>query len=68
MSLQPQPIGPVPDDTTRVARSAFPRGNTCMAVRDELGTIFRDTDFAALFPARARPAETPRCCASSGRG
>jgi transposase len=59
MSLHPQPIEPVPDDTARVARSAFPRGNTYVALRDELGTIFRDADFAALFPARGRRAEAP---------
>lgn len=59
MSLQPQPIGPVPDDTARVARAAFPRGNTYIARRDELGAIFRDEDFAALYPGRGRPAEAP---------
>src|SRR3982751_1663728 len=30
MSLHPQPVGPVPDDTARVARAAFPRGNFCL--------------------------------------
>nr|WP_152054417.1 transposase [Tautonia marina] len=37
----------------------LPHGNTYMALRDELGTVFRDEDFAALFPTRGRPAETP---------
>ena len=50
MSLHPQPIEPVSDATALVARAAFPRGNTYMALRDELSTIFRDADFAALFP------------------
>ena len=28
MSLRlPQPVPPVPDDTARIARAAFPRGN-----------------------------------------
>jgi hypothetical protein len=27
MSLRPQPIEPVPEDTARVARAAFPKGN-----------------------------------------
>ena len=31
-----------------------------MAPRDELGAIFREADFAALFPARDRPVEAPR--------
>jgi hypothetical protein len=57
--VSPQPIGPVPDETARIARAAFPGGNIYMALRDELGTIFRDEDFAALYPTRGRPAETP---------
>ena len=27
MSLRPQPLAPVPDETARVARAAFPKGN-----------------------------------------
>ena len=36
MSLQPQPINPVPADTARIARAAFPKGNVLMKMRDEL--------------------------------
>jgi transposase len=57
MSLHSQPIGPVPEDTARVARAAFPRGNPYLRLRDELGTLFSDEDFAALFPTRGQPAE-----------
>jgi hypothetical protein len=39
MSMHPQPIGPVPDDTARVARAAFPKGTTYIHVRDVLGAI-----------------------------
>jgi transposase len=59
MSLHPQPVGPVPDDTARVARAAFPRGNPCLRLRDELGTLFSDEDFTSLFPTRGQPAEAP---------
>jgi transposase len=59
MSLQPQRIGPIPEDTARVARAAFPDGTTAMRVRDELGTIYRDEAFVALFSSRGRPAEAP---------
>jgi transposase len=59
MSLRPETIGPIPAETARVARAAFPDGTTAMRVRDELGTIYRDEAFAALFPARGRPAEAP---------
>jgi transposase len=63
MSLRSQPIGPVPEETARVARAAFPHGNLYMRMRDELGTIFTDAAFAPLFVARGRPAEAPWCLA-----
>jgi len=59
MSLHSTPIPPVPDETARVARSAFPRGTPLMQVRDALGTIDRDEPFADLFPPRGQPAEAP---------
>ena len=59
MSLQPERIGPIPEETARVARAAFPDGTTAMCVRDELGTIYQDEAFVALFSARGRPAEAP---------
>ena len=59
MSLHPQPIPPVPEETARVARIAFPRGNLYLMMRDELGTLFTDNAFAALFPTRGQPAEAP---------
>jgi transposase len=59
MSLKPQPIGPVPELTTYVARAAFPDGNPCMSLRDTLGTFYDDGRFAVLFPDRGQPAETP---------
>src|SRR5579884_4111232 len=59
MSLHSPPLSPVPVETARVARAAFPHGNTCLLLRDELGTIFTDADFAALYPVRGQPAELP---------
>jgi transposase len=59
MSLHPQPIPPVPEETARVARTAFPHGNLSLMMRDELGTRFTDDDFATLFPARGQPAAAP---------
>src|SRR5262245_62024424 len=59
MSLQPKPIPPVPHETVRVARAAFPKGNPYLRLRDELGTIFRDDDFADLYPRRGQPALAP---------
>ena len=42
MSIQPAPIDPVPDETRRVARAAFPKGNPYLTLRDQLGTIFQE--------------------------
>src|SRR5919107_160374 len=59
MSLKPSPIGPVPGETARVARAAFRRGNPLLKLRDELGAIFADADFADLFPKRGQPGLAP---------
>lgn len=59
MSLQPHPIDPIPEQTILIARAAFPKGNPFMRMRDELGTIYEDHLFAALFSQRGQPAEAP---------
>jgi len=59
MSLHPQDIPPVPEETRRVAQAAFPRGNVYIRMRDELGAIYDDQLFAALFPACGQPAAPP---------
>ncbi len=59
MSLKPTSIPEIPEETARVARRAFPRGNVVMQLRDTLGTIYTDDLFADLFPSRGQPAEAP---------
>ncbi len=60
MSLCPQAgVSPIPEQTVQVARAAFPRGNPCLLLRDRLGTVFNDTDFADLYPALGQPAYAP---------
>ena len=59
MSLHPEAVGPVPEETARIARAAFPKGNRYMQLRDVLGVIYDDASFADLFPSRGRPAEAP---------
>src|SRR3712207_3982363 len=59
MSLRPAPAGPIPEETARVARAAFPKGHPCLRLRDELGPIYDDARFAPLFPSQGRPAEAP---------
>src|SRR3954453_23822483 len=59
MSLKPMEIPPVPEETVRVARAAFPKGAPFLRLRDELGVIYRDEMFASLFPKRGQPATVP---------
>ena len=59
MSLSPHTIISIPEETVRVARAAFPRGNIYLTMRDQLGTVYEDENFTALFPKRGRPAEAP---------
>jgi len=59
MSMRPQEISPVPEETARVARAANPKGNVYMSMRDELGSIYQDQMFVALFAQRGQPAEAP---------
>ena len=59
MSLKPSPIQPVPEETARVARAAFRKGNPLLKLRDELGAIFADADFADLFPRLGQPGLPP---------
>src|SRR5467141_1250573 len=59
MSLRPQPIGSIPEQTARVAHAAFPKGHPYLTLRDHLGAIFQDDDFAALFPAWGHPGLPP---------
>jgi transposase len=64
MSLHPKDLSTVPEETVRVARSAFPKGNPYLTLRDELGVIYEDEIFAPLFKStRGRPAESPGCLA-----
>jgi hypothetical protein len=42
MSLQAQPIPPIPELTAKVAHRAFRKGNVYMQMRDLLGTFFTD--------------------------
>ncbi len=57
--LQPQTKSSVPEETARVARAAFPKGNLYMTMRDEIGSVYSDQDFEALFPTHGQPAFSP---------
>jgi transposase len=59
MTLHAQNDFSIPEDTARVARAAFPKGNRYLKLRDALGTIYQDQAFAHLFPDNGRPAQAP---------
>src|SRR6266568_3497022 len=59
MTLHPQHAFSIPEETARVARAAYPKGNLYMKMRDALGTIYQDESFAHLFPQNGRPVEAP---------
>jgi transposase len=57
MTLHPQREFSIPEETARVARAAYPKGNLYMKMRAALGTIYQDQSFAHLFPQNGRPVE-----------
>jgi transposase len=63
MTLHPTPVTPVPEETARVARAAVPNGNVYIQMRDVLGSIYSDEQFADLFAGRGRPVVPPWCLA-----
>jgi len=59
MSIQPQAQWPIPEETQRVARAAFPDGNIYLRLRDDLGEVYKDEQFVVLFAHEGQPAESP---------
>ena len=59
MSMYPQAIGAIPAETARVAQAACPQGTLAMRLRDALGELYQDQDFAALYPPEGQPAYAP---------
>ena len=59
MSLRAPLFYLIPEHTVEVARAAFPKGNPYMRMRDELGPIYTNPEFAHLFPKDGQPAEAP---------
>lgn len=59
MSLYQSHAFEIPEETVQVAKAAFPKGNVYMTMRDELGPLFADEDFAALFAWQGQTGELP---------
>jgi transposase len=59
MTMWPRPGRAIPAGTVQVARAAFPKGCLAIRIRDALGELFEDAQFAGLFATRGRPAVSP---------
>lgn len=59
MSLKSLPIPAIPEETVRVVGACFPQGTLIVQMRDALGALYSDEDFADLFPTRGQPAAAP---------
>src|SRR5512132_2810065 len=59
MSMWPRSSQAIPATTVQVARAAFPQGCLAIRIRDTLGELFADAQFAQLFATRGRPAVSP---------
>lgn len=60
MSLAKRALPEIPEATRKVAQKAFPNDrNLIMRLRDRLGSLYTDEDFAELFPKRGAPAAEP---------
>ena len=55
MSMYPQAIGSIPEETVRIARAACPKGTLAMRLRDTLAELYQDEQFAALYPVEGQP-------------
>lgn len=57
--LAPHYDDEIPEMTIAVAKAAFPKGNVIMKIRDELGPLFEDHEFAKLYPVIGQPSVSP---------
>lgn len=48
MSLHPRSVPDIPEETARIAKAAFRKGNPYMKMRDELGTFFTDDQCSSM--------------------
>ena len=61
MSMHEPLLGdyPIPEETVRIARQVFPKGNVYMQLRDHFGMLYDNADFAHLFAREGQPALAP---------
>lgn len=57
--LHSRSVWDIPEGTARAVGSAMGKDNVYVRLRDELGPLYEDSEFAHLFVWRGRPAESP---------
>ncbi|MGZ6364194.1 MAG: IS1182 family transposase [Ktedonobacterales bacterium] len=57
--MKPQGLEPIPEETRRLVERLCPKGTMVTQLRDALGPIYSDEQFAHVFPTRGRPAYAP---------
>ena len=57
--LKPESTLEIPEETKAELKKTFPKGNTYLKLRDELGTILDDKLFEDLYPKLGQPSESP---------
>jgi transposase len=57
--LKPGSNWVIPEETRLIAKAAFPNGSLYIRLRDELGQLFEDAEFAELYSQLGQPAESP---------
>ncbi len=59
MSFDRRYILDIPEETAEIAQAAFPKGSIYMTMRDELGVMYEDSEFATLFAIDGQPGLPP---------
>jgi transposase len=59
MTMYPQAIGTIPEETRRIAQAACPKGTLAMRLRDVLGDLYQDEQFVKLYPVEGQPGYAP---------
>ena len=59
MCVRFQPLKAIPPRTVEVAQAALGENNLIMKIPDELGILYRDSDFTELFSHEGQPGSKP---------
>lgn len=59
MSISRRYVEEIPEETVEIAQAVFPKGNVYMTMRDELGVMYEDSEFAQLFANDGQPGLPP---------